>query len=48
MADLDAKWAPLAARLNEVLQRDVEAFNAEARRLELGRIVLPARPRTIF
>jgi hypothetical protein len=46
--DLDAQWAPLAARLREILARDVDAFNAEAKRLDVGRIVLPRGTTTIF
>lgn len=43
VGDLNAQWAPLSARLQEVLTKDVEALNQAAQRLGLGRIVVPPR-----
>jgi hypothetical protein len=43
MADLSKDWAPVRARLQEVLDRDLPAFNALLQRLGLGAIVVPRK-----
>jgi photosystem II stability/assembly factor-like uncharacterized protein len=44
LRDLDQQWAPLSARLREILERDVPAFNARAAGAGVTPIVLPPRP----
>jgi photosystem II stability/assembly factor-like uncharacterized protein len=43
LGDLQQTWAPLRARLQEIIDRDVVAFNALLQRLGLGAIVVPRR-----
>jgi photosystem II stability/assembly factor-like uncharacterized protein len=41
--DLERQWAPLSARLREILDRDVPAFNDLAARIGVAPVVLPPR-----
>jgi len=43
LGDLQQSWAPLRARLQEIIDRDLVAFNALLQRLGLGAIVVPRR-----
>lgn len=43
LTDLQQTWAPLRARLQEVIDRDLPAFNALLQRLGLGALVVPRR-----
>jgi len=43
LVDLQQTWAPLRTRLQEILDRDLVAFNALLQRLGLGTIVVPRR-----
>jgi hypothetical protein len=43
LGDLQQTWTPLRARLQEIIDRDLVAFNALLQRLGLGAIVVPRR-----
>ena len=43
LADLQQVWAPLRAQLQQIIDRDLAAFNALLQRLGLGAIVVPRR-----
>jgi photosystem II stability/assembly factor-like uncharacterized protein len=43
LADLQQTWAPLRAQLQQIIDRDLVAFNALLQRLGLGAIVAPRR-----
>jgi hypothetical protein len=43
LADLQQTWAPLRAQLQQIIDRDLAAFNALLQRLGLGAIVVPRR-----
>ncbi|HEX6316147.1 MAG TPA: hypothetical protein VFZ73_14855, partial [Gemmatimonadaceae bacterium] len=43
LTDLQQTWAPLRAQLQQVIDRDLAAFNALLQRLGLGAIVVPRR-----
>jgi hypothetical protein len=43
LVDLQQTWTPLRTRLQEIIDRDLVAFNALLQRLGLGAIVVPRR-----
>ena len=43
LTDLQQTWSPLSTRLQEIIDRDLVAFNALLQRLGLGAIVVPRR-----
>jgi hypothetical protein len=43
LADLQQTWSPLQTRLQEIITRDLAAFNALLQRLGLGAIVVPRK-----
>jgi hypothetical protein len=43
LADLQQVWAPLRAQLQQIIDRDLVAFNALLQRLGLGALVVPRR-----
>jgi len=43
LGDLQQAWSPLRSRLQEIIDKDLVAFNALLQRLGLGAIVVPRR-----
>ena len=48
MADVMREWAPLSAKLQVILDKDVPAFNELLRRLGLGALVVPVPRKTVM